>query len=327
MHFGDATHETYLYVPDENSSITTPGLSGNGHPSYIAVATSYWGSGPNVWENKPWGPFTYKKNITYRNADIPGTVYMSDPAVTTLAGTHPPNPDGTNLPSATWLLWANGDWNDTTHSNCGDLSIGRLDDDDFTDLVDDPDRASSRIVINGIADAGFGVCAGTDHPYLEGPELYDLRDANLPVPCNLVATSCNDPSKNPVSQPFALMFALKPEDNRNQVLAWASASNPKGPYTFRGVLMDPSANSWTNHGSIYLYTRINASTGHAEPVFILFFHDDLGNNGIPPHNRQARATCLTYDRFARTFLKATRPTEPPGSYPNLRNCVGTVDLH
>jgi hypothetical protein len=267
--------------------------------------------------NSPWGRFRYKKNVTFRGRDITDT-YMSDPAVTTLAGTHPVTDDHPFHDAATWLLFANGD-NFGGGVHCGGLSIVQLKDDDFTETVSNPHYA--QIDVNGIT-GELGRCGDPDHPetwlnhpYMEGPELYDLTQVNVPLPTN--------PSTGQ-SQPYVLFFAAKPPDDPklqgthgggNQVLAWASASTVTGPYTYRGIIMDSSDSSWTNHGSITASTIANPTTGQSEPRFLLWFHDSDNDNR--PHKRQARVACLQYSRSAASFLTVPRPA----SIPNISACI------
>ena len=322
MHYGNLTRETFLYVPDIDPSITVPGISEDGHPSYIAVANTYWADSTQA---NPWGPFKYKKNITYLGADINPWLaqsfpdgelpYMSDPAVTTvnLAGRG----------ATTLLLWANGDYNNGAHhAKCGSISVGQLDDNDYTNLVSTPWRVGSQVHIDGIVPA-LGECApGVGHPYLEGPELYDLTQVNVPLPLHPTTGQ---------TQPYALFFAAKPEfnpagsNNSNQVLAWATASHPLGPYTYRGVLMDGSETSWTNHGSIYATTIDDGPDADTTPDvrFLLFFHDE--SNTATPHNRKARALCMMYDKSDRSFLKVTRQPIGMTTVPSLHTCQGFQD--
>jgi hypothetical protein len=240
---------------------------------------------------------------------------MSDPRVVTFGFSHPGDitpefsDDNEVLNSrqggtATWL-WANGIWHNT--ERCGGISIGLLDETTMTRLYTDPDPAKSQIQINGLA-AAFGSCndASTD-PYIEGPELYDLAGVGIPLPDN--------------NHRFMLVFSVKPRDQmRNQVIAWATARTPMGPYTYRGTLMEHSSDSWTNQGSIWADSRAPVTETNPLGVrFILFYHDEAapaarGNR----HNRKVYATCLTYDLSERRFLTASRPT----SQPNLNNCAG-----
>lgn len=351
-HYGSHPGETLLFVPDAYTDVTVPGIAADNHPAYIAVASTYYslnaGGGVISGNNSPWGPFKYWKNITYNGADLKDT-YMSDPAIVTLADTHPiidnayedengviqypPDYHPTGGP-ATWLLWANGDYNAPNPMDCGGLGIGRLNDNDFSDLVDDPRKTGipqprrhgpSDIYIQGVAEA-LGTCPNAFHPYMEGPELYDLTRLNLPL--------FNG------NERFMLMFAAKPEATRyiggdpnsassyvpsghanaasqNQVLAWATSSNVRGPYTYRGILMDSSTTSWTNHGSLYADTI--TVDGQSQLRIIMFFHDETMNAG-GWHERKARAVCLRFSTSGRSFITASRPSTSP----DLTQCRSIV---
>lgn len=349
--------ETLLYVPDAYGGFTVPGISENEHPAYIAVGTSYRDESNSTPASNgaPWGHFNYWKTITYKGADLQLT-YMSDPAVVTLADTHPvidnayvdehgnvvyPDDYHPTGGPATWLLWANGDYN---HGGprCGSLGIGRLSDNDLTDLVDDP-RLSigptgpipvgpSDIQVLGIGPA-LGTCRDTGHPYIEGPELYDLAQlADSAHPGGVALPNGNER--------YLLMFAAKPEttyDNgattlpsardipgksQLSVLAYATSANPRGPYTYRGLLMDSSSTSWTNHGSI-LFDHVEVN-GQSQTRMILFYHDETpnagphGNDGW--HERKSRAACLSWDLSAKAFVEVVRPT----AIPDLNACQGLV---
>jgi hypothetical protein len=324
-----AEKRTLLYVPDiYGDSLTIPGISGDNQVSYIAVAES---------TTKPWGPFTYKKNVTWGGAQITDS-YMSDPALSTIGWSHPIIDENwrdskTNRypckenwvnchfsrDAATWLLWANGDNMNGSSKGCGGISIGWLRDGDLTDLVDNPNRQFSEVTINGIG-AALGTCTDMDHPYEEGPELYDLTQVNVPLPHNPVTGE---------SEPLALFMAVKPNGGThgasNQVLAWASASNPRGPYTYRGILMEASNSSWTNHGNIIASTiTVN---DQSEPRFIMFYHDEPDRGSQDAYHRKARAVCLKYSRNAANpgFLTASPyETNPPGGFPDLKACTSMV---
>ena len=304
-----AATKQYLYVPDVGTEVVS-GVSGDGRVSHIAVAS--------VDKNMPWGPFTYEGRITYKG-DALNNLYMSDPAIVTTSFNHPGQARNGETSDylqsraggpATWLLWANGDWNNGG-SGCGDLSIGLLNDVSMTELIDNPDESVSRIQINGI-DA-LGTCSGANHPYIEGPELYDLTQVGLPLPgCDAIGQNCHR---------YMLFFSAKPAGSENQVLAYATASNIYGPYTYRDKIMAGTNTSWTNHGSIYADTRgVVHNTNNPFGIrFLLFFHDDTGGTD---HHRKMYAQCLTYSLEERRFLTATRPPGPQA--PNLNQCSGTT---
>jgi len=315
-HYGTRTNETLLYVPDvwPASVVSDPDASQDGRISYIAVASTY--NDMTGGTNPPWGRFRYKKNLTFMGRDITDQ-YMSDPAVTTLGATHPVTPDHPFRDAATWLVFADGD-NFGGGVHCGGLSIVRLKDDDPTETADNPKYA--KIDVNGI-DSALGRCGDPadpstwlNHPYMEGPELYDLTQVNVPTPTNAVTGQ---------GEPYVLLFAAKPPDDPrlqgshgggNQVLAWASSSEVRGPYTYRGIIMDSSDSSWTNHGSITASTIANPVTGDSEPRFLLWFHDSVDDSR--PHNRKARVACLQYSRQSTSFLTVPRPA----TMPNVNAC-------
>lgn len=305
MAYGPDAKTVYLYVPDTNTqrytTLTVAGVEYELNYSNIGVSVA----------SSPAGPFTYLQRISYRGSEIKD-IYMSDPRVVTFGFSHPGDitpefsDDNEVLNSrqggtATWLLWANGVWHNT--ERCGGISIGLLDETSMTRLYTNPARSASEIQINGLEQ--FGKCNdASTGPYIEGPELYDLASVGVPLPGG--------------NGRFMLVFSLKPADaNRNQVIAYATAPTPLGPYTYRGILMDGSDDSWTNQGSVWADSR--AAVTKDNPLglrFILFYHDDNPGNR---HNRKVYATCLTYDLSERRFLTAQRPT----SQPNLNDCVGT----
>lgn len=291
----------YLYVP------STPDKDTN--VSHIGVSSA----------SNPFDTFTYRGQIQYQGKNI-ANYYMSDPAIAVTGWNHPGDPDpedgidealeARRGGPATWLLWANGDYANNS-SACGGLSIGLLDDKTMTRLLTDPnpDRTKNPtwgdIRINGIG-AALGTCQGLDRPYLEGPELYDLTQVGLPLPGG--------------NREYVLFFSAKPEGGShgisNQVLAWATASEITGPYTYEGILMDASDTSWTNHGSLYAETTVDAE-GKTAVRFIIFFHDtDSESHGN--HNRRAHAACLVYDKNTRKFQVASRPA----TLPQLRSLSG-----
>lgn len=149
---------------------------------------------------------------------------------------------------AAYMVFADGDY-----SNCGGLSIVPLGADMMT-LAGTP-RA---IAISGLPTAG-GACAGKGRPYLEGASL-DWFGAD---------------GKNQ----YFLTFAMKP-DTDNEVIAYATAASPLGPFQYRGVIMRGSSTEWTNQASI-----VKWGSGY------VFFHHD-GPRGT--HARKVYAECLTF---------------------------------
>jgi beta-xylosidase len=146
-----------------------------------------------------------------------------------------------------YLVFANGDY-----GTCGGLSIARLNDDMVTLAT-----APAEVDIAGIPTTG-GRCGG-GHVYLEGPQL-DRFGAEG-------------------KDRYFLYFAMKPDD-QNSVIAYATATAPLGPYTYRGVIMNGSAGEWTNQASI---VRWGAS-------WLFFYHD----SSTQPPQRHVRAECLRF---------------------------------
>lgn len=172
-----------------------------------------------------------------------------------------------------YLTWANGDY-----SNCGGLSIARLAADMRT-LATSP----QELVIRGIPTSRVGQCSGKNRPYLEGAGLdhfgADGKDQ------------------------YFLYFAMKPDD-QNEVIAYAIAPAPLGPYTYRGIIMGGSSSEWTNQASI---VRWGSS-------WLFFYHD--GPSGT--HARKVRAECLYFDAdgtiepIRRTAAGISTCAQPPG---------------
>ncbi len=63
--------------------------------------------------------------------------------------------------------------------------------------------------------------------------------------------------------------------NRTECLEYATGTNPLGPFTIRGVIMDESPTCWTNHQSIVQYN---------DQWYLFYHHDDLS-----PHFDKARS--------------------------------------
>jgi hypothetical protein len=172
-----------------------------------------------------------------------------------------------------YLVFADGDY-----STCGGLSIARLGA-DMISLATAPQPVS----ISGLPRSSVGQCADKDHPYLEGAGL-DHFGAD---------------GKNQ----YFLYFAMKPDD-QNEVIAYATAPAPLGPYTYRGIIMNGSATEWTNQASIVRWGS----------RWLFFYHD--GPSGT--HARKVRAECLRFEPdgsiqpITRTSAGLSACTEPPG---------------
>ena len=72
-----------------------------------------------------------------------------------------------------YMVYANGDF-----SNCGGISIGRLNSDMLTRRSGSP----TPITVNNWGD-NLGNCGGTGHPYMEGAALY--RSTSIGVPARI----------------------------------------------------------------------------------------------------------------------------------------------
>jgi hypothetical protein len=109
--------------------------------------------------------------------------------------------------------------------------------------------------------------------------------------------------------PYTLVFAAKPANvpgecrnfgqpnTANEVIAYATSSNVRGPYAYQGILMCGSSTEWTNQATI---TEMTTTTGAKRMVMI--YHD--GPAGV--HHRKLHAECLWFG--AGTFAMATRST-------------------
>jgi hypothetical protein len=273
---GDSRY--WLFVPDVESSDPKSN-------SWIVAAYSW----------NPTGPFTYYGWVYW--AGDPSTnvmPYASDPGPAQ-------GPDGTK-----YLVIANGDG-----SNCGGLTLLKL----GTDANGAPVNAIQKgtIYVTGLpaADSDPNRCTTgksaqdkTDHPnpgdeYLEGASLYYLPDATIGGGVKSAG-------------PWYLIFPRKP-GNRNQVLSYATASSltaTGGPganyvrFTYRGDLLDASADSWTDQGSIVKWNN----------QWLLFYHDGVSNAN---HNRKTHFECIwfnndgTIDKVKRTTSGAPTCAKPP----------------
>jgi arabinoxylan arabinofuranohydrolase len=162
------------------------------------------------------------------------------------------DPHAFNDPNGTsYLVYANGDFN-----NCGGLSIGTLNS-DMKSLSGSP----QQITINGLS--ALGTCGSTGRPYLEGASLYWFGNAGFTT-----------------TTPYYLVFAAKPNTS-NEVIAYATASSPAGPYTYKGTIMGGSSTEWTNQASVQKFGS----------SYVFMYHDGPSGN----HNRKAHAECLFFN--------------------------------
>ena len=248
----------YLYVPD---------ISDTQHPatsSFIGVSRS---------TNGPMGPYTPVGKVA-----TPG--YGSDPdVVDTRSGRFGTGPQ---------LFFADGDG-----SNCGGISTASLDQTDMTTI-----GAVTRLTFTGIP-ASWGWCNdqfGRAHPYMEGPHVYNVGLGGWPsgVP-GTVPGSGNYlmvvPIK-PASTPSECATSVQGQPGQpNELIAWLTAPDPTGPWTYGGILMCGSQKEYTDQGTIIPVTTSLRTNGFSP---LLFIYHDGAPTSVPGHHRALHAECLFY---------------------------------
>jgi hypothetical protein len=114
-----------------------------------------------------------------------------------------------------------------------------------------------------------------------------------------------------------------PQPNQpNEVLAYATANSPQGPYTYQGLLMCGSATEWTNQGSLLLMPD---RTGNLR--LVLFYHDGPSRQQFGSPDRKVHAECLFYG--AGNIGLATRSqdwTNLGFSSPTFSSCMANANL-
>jgi hypothetical protein len=183
----------------------------------------------------PLGGFSYLGTIPYASG------YMSDPDVFI---------EGSNR----YLVWANGD-----NSTCGGFSIGMLNSSMLTFS-----GSTQELLINGIG--VLGNCGGKGRPYMEGASLYKFNDASMPGPYTLVFAV-----KPTSAVPAECTTAWTGIGNANtafEAIAYATASTPQGPYTYRGIITCGSTTEWTNQATIM---QVENATGNNP--WMMVYHD------------------------------------------------------
>jgi hypothetical protein len=131
----------------------------------------------------------------------------------------------------------------------------------------------------------LGNCGETGRPYLEGPQIYQTSSfgvADIPGPYLLVVAAKPD-------NPPAECTGYPQPDKPNEVLAYATATSPQGPYTYQGILMCGSSTEWTNQGSLLMMPD---QTGTNR--LVLFYHDGPDRNMVGSPERKVHAECLFY---------------------------------
>lgn len=240
-----------LYVPDVPSSSIH-------RESRIGVSLG--------WE--PFGPFYYLSTWV-----TPVTGYMSDPEVF-------PAVSGPN--ESRWLLWADGDFD-----SCGGISIAPL----VNPWTIDAGKAH-QLVVNNLQ-AALGSCTPTaaggggpkvNHPYMEGPSLFDttrLTSLNLGLPGRYMLVFPAKPEGNLV--PAECKLKGQPNTS-NSVIAYATSNSIDGPYDYQGILMCGSSTEWTDQATLG-----ELKTPAGSPRLAMIYHDGPGS----PPNRKLHAECLT----------------------------------
>ncbi|MBO3751148.1 hypothetical protein J5X84_34175 [Streptosporangiaceae bacterium NEAU-GS5] len=267
-----------LYEPD----IADNSEAGSHVSSRIMMSTS----------NSPFGPFTTQHVVTFAEG---AAQYASDPEVAA---------DGASKA----MFWVNGDL-----QSCGEFMSAPLADDGFSISG----RDTFAVQIDGIP-SFYGSChrANTafpyaaDYPYMEGPSVFKTADlapdlTGLPGPFIMLIPM--KPSGNP---PECQVFG-QPGGNLS-VIAYATAPNLRGPYTYQRILMCGSSTEWTNQA--YL-AEVTTSTGKKR--IALYYHDGTPVNGNPM--RKIHAECLWYG--GGTFAMATRTTT------GFQDCMAGADAN
>ena len=261
--------QQYLYVPGLTNA-------NNKYSSRIFATT---------WQGNPtYNPFYNPPNFTQPNGDpgvkevtgAPAGLYMSDPDVFS---------DATNWQTDTskdYLLWADGD-----AGNCGGLSMRRMT--SWHTIQSFTDPATAQVKVTGFPSSWNCTPAGSPnpHPYFEGASLYNLS--------NFRWTSAEGkPGK------YTMVFAVKPKSTpsecvtgvgepgtSHEAIAYATASNVTGPYTYQGILMCGSSTEWTNQASL-----MEVQGANGEWRLVLVYHDGKATSNTTPRHRQVHAECL-----------------------------------
>jgi MYXO-CTERM domain-containing protein len=214
----------YLYVPDAYDS------AGD---SRIGVSVS----------SSPVGPFAPPSGFTSSNDYLMGGgAYMSDPNTFT----DPNDPNGQR-----YLVYADG-----TYSNCGHISIAKLD--QLTSTV------SSTAKLQWTNQSSIPNAGGCTPAYMEGPELGYFGGAG---------TDGNGK--------YFLYFAIKDNTGYTESIGYATADAVMGPYTYQGLIMSGQGGTgWTNQASIVVWQN----------HYLFFYHNDPKNQTYP--NREVFLECV-----------------------------------
>jgi hypothetical protein len=292
-------NETFLYsrgVPSHAYHMWAPGVRYLDNGFYVFE--------PDVTDRSLAGESTSSRIFPFYTTDQTARLGYTYPTLSTpIRGLNTQN-DGyasdpnlfVDLSSNRYLVYADGDY-----SNCGGISMGQLNS-SMSNWASSP----QPITINGFDASGLGDCGGTGHPYMEGPAVYTGTEVGAPnaVPFSYVMIFAAKPNAGVPSQ----CTKSKGQPGKdNEVIAYATAAQPTGPFDYQGIIMCGSATEWTNQASVAREPGFNGR-------YVMAWHDGPGlSSGF--HNRKTHLSCLTWGRqVAGKIDLVTRSTT------NLANC-------
>jgi hypothetical protein len=283
----------------DGSWIANDALS-QGAPAAVKWGNKYYLYVPNVADKRdpgihetsriatwsassPFGPYTYHTYVT------PADGYMSDPDVFI---------DG----STRYLLWTDGDY-----TNCGGLQIAMME--DYRHLY--PETVQP-LTVTGVE--VLGDCDGNgplERPRLAGASVYKFGETSMPGPYTLVFAA------NPTSVPDECDKDYGQTGSDYEVIAYATATAPQGPYTYRGVILCGSVTEITTRATIM---KVDAYDGRHP--WVIVYHDgpSMGNSDddyVEPQ-RKLHAECL----FAGGGVIAGVLRRPLDTKYGFNDCVG-----
>jgi hypothetical protein len=276
----------YLYVPNACDITDVPAPS-----IHDCSRIGVWRSP----QYNPFGPYEYR---TYMADDLG---YMSDPDVLVLPGGHP---EANML-----MIWATG-----VPRNCGEFKTAWMDDHRtlLTDTVKTVTISGLSVLGKCDPDGPGGPIAPVDRPYVEGASLYKFDDPQMPGPYTLVFPVKPDDTNNDGGDdiPKECKSSAGGPNNANSVIAYATATNPQGPYTYKGIIMCGSTTEWTNQATI---TKVDAWESNAP--YVIAYHDSPASI----KERKIHAECL----FAGGGKIAGVYRQPQNAQYGFNTCVGT----
>jgi len=247
-------------------------------------------------------------------------MYMSDPDVFTDSSAS----DYYSLANVNkdYLIWADGD-----NATCGGISMRKMTNQWTVEAFTDPNQA--WLPINGLNEGpeALGSCSknykgavnqSIGRPYLEGASLFHSN-----------RWSASKTSEG-LPGPYVLVFAAKPTlvpepckstygetNSTNEVIAYATATNVKGPYAYQGIIMCGSESEWTNQATI---EEVKALDGSSR--LVLIYHDGPKDGN---RNRQLHAECLY--AINGKFVKTMRSTDGVASVSGAKNwCLKRAEV-